>query len=188
VVGADFDPQFLDWLFAKASEIHRVNETAAPAQAVPAQEPAVNTAAQGYQAGSRILSSALASTREDSNKRKAEMGAELANKKRSLTDLKPLSDRLGPARQPPTQPMHGRGFMGRPNNGNMNGGEHTAPDAAHGRVPGSTRIPAAPADHAWLWLLSSATGNDGPDDDDAVEYGTDGANDAEDDGGEKNPT
>lgn len=114
MVGADFDPRFLDWLFDKASDLQRVNEEAA------APAPAAHSPVSSYQANSRILSTALASTREDTNKRKADAETEVANKKRlpdqalpsgprAMVDGRNLQDRMGPKRG---SPMQVRGFAG----------------------------------------------------------------------------
>lgn len=103
VVGSDFDAQFLDWLFDIASDIQRSAEPAPPAPA-----PRTSASPVAAQGGSRMLNSALASSREDTNKRKADMEREGANKKRvsdqglpsgprAMTGMgRSLQDRMGP--------------------------------------------------------------------------------------------
>lgn len=126
MVGKDFDASFLEWLFDTASEIQRAAE---PAPAQPAVRHS-HSPVSSYQANSRILTSALASTREDSNKRKADTQGESSNKKRlsdlpsaprSMADGRNLQDRMGP-RMPMNQQQRG-GFAGGRQPMGMGGGE-----------------------------------------------------------------
>ena len=115
VVGSDFDPKFLEWLFNKASGISSSrSEPPAPAPA-PRSPPATATPAPG----GRLLNSALGGLSQP-EKRKLDGGHDGQNKKR-LSDGVPsgprgegrsLADRLGPRGRMQVRGMAGRG-MGR---------------------------------------------------------------------------
>ncbi|KAK8864495.1 hypothetical protein IAR55_001745 [Kwoniella newhampshirensis] len=112
LVGSDFDPAFLDWLFSTAKEI-----AAAPPAAVepsPSAVPAPASASSQRPATSRLLNTALAPlASQPAEKRKySDSGADAQNKKR-LSDVasapsgprgsnegRGLAERLGPGPGP----------------------------------------------------------------------------------------
>lgn len=101
MVGADFDPGFLTWLFEHASEIQQMPVSTSPSSPVATGLPAQTSGPHSTPgstlqsppqrtpaaAGSgRILSSALSASRQDSYKRKADIHAPDGPSKKRLSD------------------------------------------------------------------------------------------------------
>ncbi|WRT66486.1 uncharacterized protein IL334_003445 [Kwoniella shivajii] len=125
LVGSDFDPAFLDWLFSSAKSITSGPSTSpAPSNSAPASVPLTaqpsGSTQRGGQGGSRLLNTALAPLNSQPEKRKASdtQDGPALNKKR-LSDVsvsapsgprtmgnefRGLADRLGPG------PGRGRGL------------------------------------------------------------------------------
>ncbi|WWD17198.1 hypothetical protein CI109_101636 [Kwoniella shandongensis] len=116
LVGSDFDPAFLDWLFSKAIEV-----STAPAAAEASPVNSNSAVSTQRPAGSRLLNTALAPlASQPVEKRKfSDSGADAQNKKR-LSDVggapsgpragnegRGLADRIGPG----PGPGRGRGGM-----------------------------------------------------------------------------
>ncbi|WVR06954.1 hypothetical protein IAU60_003990 [Kwoniella sp. DSM 27419] len=85
LVGSDFDPFFLDWLFDKASEI------AAPPTAAPLTQTRASPFAprQASGAGNRLINSALAPLSNQPEKRKADSQDQSQANKKRVSDVGP---------------------------------------------------------------------------------------------------
>jgi hypothetical protein len=209
VVGSDFDPYFLDWLFTKASEITAPRSTSPTASihqsAAPAQPSSSRDAPRGT---SRLLDTALAPLASQPEKRKFDVGGQDAQNKKRLSDGgglpsgpramggeggRPRASRLGPDMRPRgSLPIRGMGPRGVQGNGGMGGHMGQSP---RGQVCIKLIIPRFPTT-TWVQTKRATSvptacfgtwtaGDDGADDDDASEYDANGADDVKDGRGER---
>lgn len=98
VVGSDFDPRFLDWLFDKAEDITRPRRRSPSPEPAPAPSRSPVTSSHptssGASGGSRLLSTALG-TLTQPEKRKLGGGGEDHGNKRRIPDNAPSGPRMG---------------------------------------------------------------------------------------------
>ena len=141
VVGSDFDPYFLDWLFTKASDI-TAPRSASPTIAThqPTAPPQPSTSREAPRGTSRLLDTALAPLASQPEKRKYDVGGQDGHNKKRLSDGnslpsgpramggdtgRPLASRLGPDMRPRgSMPIRGMGPRGGQGNGGMGMGGH----------------------------------------------------------------
>jgi len=111
VVGSDFDPYFLDWLFNKASEITapRLSSPTTSTHQAPPPQPSSSRDRDAPRGTSRLLDTALAPLASQPEKRKFDVGGQDGQNKKRLSEGntlpsgpramggegRPLADRLG---------------------------------------------------------------------------------------------
>ncbi|OWZ60161.1 hypothetical protein C356_00295 [Cryptococcus neoformans c45] len=109
LVGSDFDPAFLDWLFVKSESITSAGSATQPAT-TPLEIAGTAASAATPQGNSRLLSSALAPLTSQPEKRKLSDSTHDGQNKRPASEV-PVGPRLGAAipRSPNTPAISFRG-------------------------------------------------------------------------------